>query len=514
MRTARVTIIGAGHNGLVCAIRLARAGLDVTVLERDAQPGGHVRSSQETLPGFVHDLGAGFFPLTLASPAFRDLPLTGLGIEWESPPIAMAHPFLEGGAIALHRDLDATAASLDGAAPGSGAAWRAVVDRLAPQRELLFRAALSRFPPLLPAAGLALRLRRDAAELARYAAGSAAATGLDMLGDRRAAAWFAGSVAHSDLSPGAALGGSFALGLVLLGHLVGWPYPRGGAGRLTGALVAHLGELGGEIRCGVPVTGIQVRGARAVGVRVGPGDELVPADAVISTVSAGVLARLVPQGALPVRLARRLARWRYGLGTFKLDLALAGPVPWTAEEARRAAVVHVAGELESLFRSAHEAGAGEVPREPALVVGQHSLHDPSRAPAGKQTLYVYAHVPHDPPLPDHAVVERIEEQIERFAPGFRDLVLARAIRSPRALERENPSLVGGDLGGGSYEIDQQLVFRPAIELVRGRTPVRGLYVGGASVHPGGGVHGVSGDAAARAVIADASPLRVWRRWTI
>jgi phytoene dehydrogenase-like protein len=223
-----------------------------------------------------------------------------------------------------------------------------------------------------------------------------------------------------------------------------------------------------------------------------------------------VLARLLPERALPARLARRLAGWRYGLGTFKLDLALAGPVPWTAAEPRQAAVVHVAGELDSLFRAAHEAGAGEVPREPSLVVGQHTLHDPSRAPHGRHTLYVYAHVPHRPPLGDDALTERIEEQIERFAPGFRDLVLARAARSPAAIERENPSLVGGDLGGGSYEIDQQLAFRPAIELVRGRTPVRGLYVGGASVHPGGGVHGVSGDAAARAVIADASQLRFWR----
>jgi phytoene dehydrogenase-like protein len=510
MSISRAVVIGAGHNGLVAAIRLAGKGIPVTVVEAAPEPGGAVRSHSDTLPGFVHDTCAAFYPLTAASPAFRDLPIERHGVEWVDPPTPMAHPFPDGSAIALHRDLDATAASLDATAPGSGAAWRAVVDRLTPQRELLFRTALSRFPPLVPAAGLALRLRRDAAELARWAAGSAAATGLDMLGDRRAAAWFAGSAAHSDLAPGAALGGSFALGLAVLGHLAGWPYPRGGARRLTDALVAHLGELGGEVRCGAPVTGIEVRGGRALGVRVGSGDRL-PADAVISTVSAGVLARLLPEGALPARLARRLAGWRYGLGTFKLDLALAGPVPWTAAEPRQAAVVHVAGELDSLFRAAHEAGAGEVPREPSLVVGQHTLHDPTRAPEGGHTLYVYAHVPHRPPLRDEAVAERIEEQIERFAPGFRDLILARAIRSPADLERRNPSLVGGDLGGGSYEIDQQLAFRPAIELVRGRTPVSGLYVAGASVHPGGGVHGVSGDAAARAVIADASPLRFWRR---
>jgi phytoene dehydrogenase-like protein len=505
----RAIVVGAGHNGLVAAVRLAAHGIAVTVVETSDEPGGCVRSHTGTLPGFVHDSCAGFFPLTVASPAFRDIPLERHGLEWVNAPVPMAHPFPDGRAIALHRDLGATVASLDAAAPGSGAAWHELIARLAPQRELLFRAALSRLPPLLPAAGLALRLRRDAVDLARYAAGSAAATGLDILGDRRAAAWFAASAAHSDLSPGAALGGALALGLGVLGQLVGWPYPRGGARRLTDALVAHLTELGGELRLGAPVERIDVRGGRVTGVRTADGDGL-SADAVVSTVSAGVLARLVPDGALPVRLARRLGGWRYGLGTFKLDLALAGPVPWTAEEPRQAAVVHVAGELDSLFRAAHEAGAGEVPGEPPLVVGQHTLHDPSRAPDGRHTLYVYARVPQRPTLDDGAIAERIEQQIERFAPGFRALVLERAMRSPRAIERENPSLVGGDLGGGSYEIDQQLVFRPAIELVRGRTPVRGLYMGGASVHPGGGVHGVSGDAAARAVIADASPLRFWR----
>jgi phytoene dehydrogenase-like protein len=506
----RAVVIGAGHNGLLAAIRLAEGGLAVTVVEASDEPGGAVRSRADTLPGFVHDTCAGFFPLTAASPAFRGLSLERHGLEWVDPPTPMAHPFVDGTAIALHRDLAATAASLDATAPGSGAAWRGLVERLAPRRDLLFRAALSRFPPLVPAAGLALRLRRDAVDLARHAAGSAAATGLDILGHPRAAAWFAGSASHSDLAPGAALGGSLALGLGLLGHLVGWPYPRGGAGELTRALLARLEELGGVVRCGAPVAGIDVRGGRATALLLDDGSDRLPAEAVVSTVSAGVLARLLPNGALPARLARRLAGWRYGLGTFKLDLALSGPVPWTATQARDAAVVHVAGELDALSRSAHEAGAGEMPREPALVVGQHTLHDPSRAPAGRHTLYVYARVPQRPPLDDAEVAELIEEQIERFAPGFRSLVLGRAVRSPAALERENPSLIGGDLGGGSYEIDQQLAFRPALELVRGRTPLPGLYIGGASVHPGGGVHGVSGAAAARAVIDDTPPLRSWR----
>ena len=510
MSVRRAVVVGAGHNGLLAAIRLAAAGIAVTVVEAAPEPGGGVRSHAGTLPGFVHDTCSGFYPLTIASPAFRDVPLERHGVEWVNPPVAMAHPFDDGSAIALHRDLAATAASLDAAAPGSGAAWSALIGRLAPQRDLLVRAALSAFPPLAPGAGLALRLRRDAVDLARYAAGSAAATGVDILGDARAAAWFAGSAAHSDLAPGSAVGGALSLGLGLLGHLVGWPFPRGGAQRLTDALVAHLRELGGEVRCGARVEGIDVRGGRTVGVTTAAGDPLA-ADAVVSTVSAGVLAQLLPEDALPRRLTRRLRRWRYGLGTFKVDLELGGRVPWTAAEARDAGVVHVGGELDQLYAAAEEAAAGQVPRKPTLVVGQHTLHDPTRAPAGRHTLYVYTHVPHDPPLDRDEVADRIEERIERFAPGFRGLVLARAIRAPRDLEHENASMVGGDLGGGSYEIDQQLLFRPAIEMVRGRTPLRGLYVGGASVHPGGGVHGVSGDAAARAVIADASAVRFWRR---
>jgi len=506
----RVIIIGAGHNGLVCAIRLARAGLDVTVLERGSEPGGHVRSSQDTLPGFVHDVGAGFFPLTLASPAFRELPLAGLDVEWANPPIAMAHPFLDGGAIALHRDLDATADSLDRCSPGAGAAWRGFVQRLLPHRQALVSAILGRFPPVGAGIHLLGALRLGAVDLARGMVSSAATFGLDLLGDRRAAAWLSGSALHSDLTPGSAVGAGFAFGLGFLGHLVGWPFPRGGAGRLTDALVARLTELGGRIRCDASVERILVRRGRACGAALSSGDQ-VPADAVVATVTARPLAAMLPDDALPGRLMRRLRRWRYGLGTFKLDLALSGPVPWESVEARSAGVVHVADTLDAQFRAAYQAVLGQMPGQPTIVVGQQSLHDPSRAPAGKHTLYAYTRVPQRPDVDSEAMAEAVEARIEGFAPGFRDLVIGRAARSPERLERENPSMVGGDLGGGSYEIDQQLVFRPAPALMRYRTPLRGLYVGGASVHPGGGVHGTSGAGAARAILEDRHRLRLRRR---
>jgi phytoene dehydrogenase-like protein len=274
-------------------------------------------------------------------------------------------------------------------------------------------------------------------------------------------------------------------------------------------MVARLRELHGSVRCDAPVERILCRGSRVAGVRLRGGEELA-ADAAIATVSAAPLAAMLPDDALPGRLMRRLRRWRYGLGTFKLDLALAGPVPWQAEEARRAAVVHVGDTLEAMARARHEAGLGRVPKLPTMVVGQHALHDSTRAPAGAHTLYAYAHVPSVLDVEEAEVAERMEERIERFAPGLRSLVLGRATRSPSGLERDNPSLVGGDLGGGSYELDQQLLFRPAPELVRYRTPLRGLYVGSASVHPGGGVHGACGAGAARALLADRSRLRFWR----
>ena len=282
-------------------------------------------------------------------------------------------------------------------------------------------------------------------------------------------------------------------------------FPRGGAGRLTDALVARLFELGGELRCDASVSSIVVREGRVTGVRLRSGEEIA-GDAAVVAVSAGRLAAMLPARALPNRLTARLRTWRYGLGTFKLDYALSGPVPWTSQEAREAAVVHVGDTLPLLFRSHQEAGAGRVPAEPTLVVGQHTLHDPTRAPTGRHTLYVYTHVPQRLDVDEDEVVDRIERRLDAFAPGFSALELARAVRSPERLQAENPSLVGGDLAGGSFELDQQFIYRPAPELFRGRTPLAGLYVAGGAVHPGGGVHGVSGTSAARLLVADLSPL--------
>jgi phytoene dehydrogenase-like protein len=493
-----VLIVGAGHNGLVAAIHLAAGGCDVTVLEHAPRPGGATTSVPATLPGFVHDHCAAFGPITVASPAMRELELERDGLEWVNPGVVVAHPFPDGTAIALHRDVGATVDSLGAA----GAGWAAAMEQLLPLAQPLVETVLSPLPPVRGPLRLALSLRRDGLEWARRLAGSAEALGLDLFeGDRRATAWLAGSAQHSALPPTTAASGAFGLLLQVLGHSHGWPLPRGGMQALVDALIRRAERAGATLRCDASVETVLVRGGRVAGARLHGGEE-VPADAVVSTVSAGVLARLIPAGALPGRLHRRLRIWRYGLAPFKLDYALSGPVPWTASEPRASGVVHVAGELEELSRAAEDARHGLVPERPALVVGQQSLHDPARAPAGQHTLYVYGHVPARYELEDEAVADRIQAQIERFAPGFSSLVLARSHRSPQQTERDDPSLVGGDLAGGSYELDQQLIFRPAPELCRYRSPLRGLYVAGASTHPGGAVHGMSGRGAARALLRD------------
>jgi phytoene dehydrogenase-like protein len=453
-----------------------------------------VRTDELTLPGFRHDSCSGFFPLTAASPVFRKLELD---MAWINPPTPMVHVLGERGeAIALHRGLDATVASLD-ACSSAGSGWRRLMGRLWPHREALISAVLAPLPALRPLGRLVLRLRSESFQLAPLALASSATLGRQLFGDERAAAWLASSGAHADLSPLAAGSGAFSLGLQFLGHAVGWPFPRGGAAALTGALVSRLEAHGGELRCGSAVRGIELRGGRVSAVRLSQGERLA-ADGVIATVSPGPLLKLLPAEALPGRVGRRLRRWRYGLGTLKLDYALSAQVPWRSAEARRAGVVHVGGALDEVVASLEQALAGRMPDRPALVVGQQSVHDRGRAPAGQHTLYVYSRVPSS--LRADEGVAAVEQQLERFAPGFRQLVLARSVRAPAQIEAENESMVRGDLASGSCKPDQQLIFRPAPALCRGRTPIDGLCVAGAWVHPGPGVHGVSGHAAADALL--------------
>jgi phytoene dehydrogenase-like protein len=508
-RDRRVAVVGGGCTGLVSAIHLARAGLAVTLLEHAPALGGAASSGPATLPGFVHDHCAGFNPMTVASPAMRELDLEAEGVRWISPGAIMAHPFEDGNAIALHRDLEATVASLDAAHPGAGRPWRDLIEQYLPLAQRLVDTILGPLPPVRLPLALVASLRRDALLLARRMSGSIEAFGLDVFGGAtRPTAWFSGSAQHSGLAPSTAGSGAFGFLLQLLAHSHGWPFPAGGQGAITDALARIAVREGVLVRCNAPVGRILVRRGHVAGVRLRSGEELAARD-VVTTMSARPLAEMLPDDALPERLLRRLRIWRYSTAAFKVDYALARPVPWTASEAREAAVVHVGGELAELAAAADAGQRGEMPQRPALVVGQHTLSDASRAPEGQHTLYCYAHVPARYDCSDEDVTDLIEGQFERFAPGFSDVVLARAIRNPRQTEADNPSLVNGDLGGGTYELDQQLIFRPAPELCRHRTPLRGLYVTGASVHPGGSVQGMGGRSAARALLADRR-LRPWR----
>ncbi|MHB1809433.1 MAG: phytoene desaturase family protein [Solirubrobacteraceae bacterium] len=369
-------VIGAGHNGLVAAIHLAAAGAEVTVLEQSRRVGGAALSGEATLPGFMHDHCAGFVPMAAASPAIRELELEREGVVWIDPQHVLAHPFDDGTALALHRDVEATVASLGAA----GGGWRRAMAAMLPLAEPLVQTVLSPLPPVAPLARLARGLRSDLPRWTRRLLGSVQALGLELFGgDTRATAWLAGSAQHSGLPPTTTVSGAFGFLLNLLGHSHGWPLPQGGMGELVAALQRRAEREGARVRCSAAVQEILLERGRVAGVLLDSG-ERIPAQAVISTLSAGAFARLLPGH----ELARGLAGWRYGTGAFKIDYALDGPVPWSAHEARESAVVHVGGELDELVAAAEAGARGGVPERPALVVGQQSLLDPTRAPVERR----------------------------------------------------------------------------------------------------------------------------------
>jgi phytoene dehydrogenase-like protein len=497
----KALVIGSGPNGLAAAITLARAGHAVTVLEAAPSAGGAVATEELTLPGFRHDTFSAVYPAAAASPVFERFPLAEHGLRWIHPEACYAHPLPDGGGAALYRDLDRTAASLERLGAGDGEAWRAFAAPLAGRFKALRRMFLSGFPPIGGAARLAAGLGpRRTLEFARTALMPAQALAGELFGGPGARAWLYGSALHGDAPLPAAGSAVTAVYLNLLGHGAGWPSPEGGSDRLAGALVAYLNTLGGTVRTGAEVTSILGRRGRVAGVRLA-GGEGIGAGIVIADVMPGALVRLAGD-ALPSRYARSLRRYRPGAPTLKLDWALDGPIPWTSDEARVAGTVHVGGDEADLLADASPQRA--LPQRPFMLLGQQTIADPSRAPAGKHTAWAYTHGPAavdwTGEVPAH--VDRMEAQIERFAPGFRNLILARHVLAPQDLQARNRNLIGGDVGGGSYALDQ-LIFRPVPALVPYRTPLRGLYLGSAAAFPGGGVHGVPGRAAARVALAEA-----------
>lgn len=500
-------VVGAGPNGLSAAIRLAESGLQVTVLEAEDRPGGAVKTEELTLPGFLHDTFSSVYPAAAASPVFARMPLESHGLRLVHPPVAMSHLLDEGGGASLHRDLDRTAASLNTLHRGDGERWREFITPYFRAWPALRRAMLGGFPPVGGTFRAAVELGLGGSlEAARMVLQPVSALADELFEGDGPKAWLYGSALHGDVAPDAAGSAVFGFYLNLLGHAVGWPVAEEGSGRLTGALVSYLEALGGVVRTGAPVERVLAANGRVRGVSVG--GEVHEASVVVCDVTPkGLLG--ISGGLLSESYKMKMARYRYGPGSLKLDWALSGPVPWTYEDARGAGTLHIGGGTRELTEGIATEKLGGLPDHPFLLAAQPTVADPSRAPEGRHTLWAYTHVPHDMDWTKRAEehVERMEGQIERFAPGFRDLVLARHVLTPADLEDRNRNLVGGDVNAGSQAPDQ-LFFRPLPSLSPYRTPLRGLYIGSASTFPGGGVHGVPGDAAAKAALTDIRLRRV------
>jgi phytoene dehydrogenase-like protein len=513
--TVDAVIIGGGHNGLVAGIELADAGWDVMVLEAADEPGGAVRSAEVTAPGFSTDLFSAFYPMTAASPVMTRLALEDHGLRWSHAPVVVGHATPRQPAPCLYRDVERTAAELEVAHPGDGQAWSTLQQLWERAGTPMLDALLAPFPPVRAATRLAWHARHDIGELARMLVLPVRRLGEERFGGAGGPLLLAGNALHADVTPEAAP--SAVLGWLLcgLGQTVGFPVPVGGATAITASLVTLLHHAGGHLECGSPVRRISVERGRAVGVATDDG--FVRARrAVIAAVDAEILyGRLLDQRSLPDGFVAGLRRFHRGGGTVKVNWALDRPMPWSDPRLDGAGTVHVADSLDELTVTAAQLAMRQVPERPFLLVGQMTTADATRSPAGTESVWAYTHVPQQPmtdagggglrhpgvPLQGEdleRVVERIEARIERVAPGFRARVVGRHVQGPVELEAADASLVGGDIAGGSSQLHQQLVFRPVPGLARPETPLRRLYLGSASAHPGGSVHGACGANAARA----------------
>lgn len=462
-------VVGAGPNGLVAAIELAGAGWDVEVLEAASTPGGGLRSAALLSPDVVHDVCSAIHPMGLASPALRELPLAAHGLRWIQPEVPLAHPLDDGPAAILRRDVEQTAAGLGPDAeayrrllgPHVRAGTRLSDGLLAPLSvPPPHPLALARFAPVGVQPARRLARARFEGEQARALVG--------------------GLAAHSVLPLTSLATSGVGLLLGVLAHVVGWPLAGGGSQRIADALVAELEARGGQVSCGRRVRSL---------------DELPPADAVLLDLTPRQVIEVAGER-LPVGYRRRLGRFRYGPGVHKVDWTLDGPVPWADEQVARAGTVHVGGALEEVVASEADAWAGRLTPRPFVLLVQPTAFDPSRAPAGVHVAWAYCHVPHGCTVD---VTERIEAQVERFAPGFRDRITGRHVMGPAAMEAHDANYVGGDIGGGAADL-RQLAARPTLGLHPWRTPVEGLYLCSSSTPPGGGVHGMCGRAAAQEVL--------------
>ncbi|MEV5321189.1 NAD(P)/FAD-dependent oxidoreductase [Streptomyces sp. NPDC052687] len=509
-------VIGAGPNGLVAANLLADAGWSVTVLEEQDEAGGAVRHDRGVDPAFVSDLFSSFYPLAAASPIVAGLRLEEHGLRWSHAPHVLAHPLSDGGCAVLDRDIEVTAGSLDAFAPGDGDAWRRLHDVWQRIRGDVLSALFTPFPPVRAGVRFAMRLRgAGGLRLARSLLLPVRRLGEEEFRGQGGRLLLAGNALHADLAPEAAGSGGFGWLMSMLGQTYGFPVPVGGAGALTEALTRRLLARGGVLRCGRRVDEIVVRHGRAVGVRTADGETYGARRAVLADVSVPALyGRLVRPEHLPGQVLEDLRRFQWDFATFKVDWALDGPVPWRAEQAARAGTVHLADGVDELTRFAAQIAMRQVPDRPFALFGQMTTSDPSRSPRGTESAWAYTHVPLDvgsdagdegltgawDDKEQQIMADRVECQVERFAPGFRALIRARRVLAPPTLQSMNANLHQGAINGGTTSLHQQLVFRPLPGTGRPETPVTGLYLASAGAHPGGGVHGACGANAARAAL--------------
>src|SRR6202047_1385435 len=464
----RGMVIGAGPNGLAAAIVLARKGLQVDVFEAEPQAGGAARTLELTIPGFLHDFGSAVHPLAAGSPFFSSLPLANHGLEWIHSPSTLAHPFDDGTAVTLERDFSANDAALGKDAK----VWRRLMDPLAENWPALSAEVLrpvhicARHPCLLARFGLS-------------ALPSANSLSGLLFREERTKALFAGLAAHSFLSLDEPLSAGFGVLLGAAAHAVGWPIPRGGAQSITNALCAHLTSLGGTVKTSTRIEHLST---------------LEDYNAILCDVTPHQLLRIA-RNRLPARFARSLAKYRYGPGVFKVDYALRSPIPWKAADCARAATVHLGGSLQEIAASEYAMRHGRHSEKPFVLLSQPSLFDPTRAPAGQHIAWAYCHVPNGSNVD---MLQALESQIERFAPGFRNCVLARRIFPPHALEEMDANLIGGDISGGAVDL-RQFFFRPTWRHYA--TPARDIYICSSSTPPGGGVHGMWGRNAHKQALA-------------
>lgn len=461
-------VIGSGPNGLAAAIALAQAGQSVRVYDAQPKAGGGLRSDALTEPGHVHDVCATVVALVLVSPFLKSLPLEQHGLEFAHPDLPFAHPLDDGTSAAVHRSVDETAEALGGA---DGRAYRQLMAPIVEQSEPLMESLLAPFNmrhPLLMAK-FGMKAIRSADGLAR-----------SLFQSDRARALFAGAAAHSLVPLEFAATAGYGLGLIMSAHAVGWPVVRGGSQRAADAMTSYLKSLGGEIVTGERIDSLaQLPATRSVLCDVGPRQFLK-----------------IAGSRAPSSYRAQLEKFRHGPGVFKMDWALSAPVPWRSEECRQAGTLHLGGTLSEIAAGERASWNGQISERPYVLAVQPTVFDPSRAPAGKHTLWAYCHVPHGS---THDMTTIIESQIERFAPGFRDVIVARSAMGPAAMEARNANLVGGDIAGGAADL-AQIFARPVLSLNPYATPIDGVYLCSSSTPPGVGVHGMSGYWAAQAVL--------------